>query len=129
MGTRALTFVYNESNTPIINMYSQYDGYPEGHGAKLARFLRSGQLINGITGRDDAHMFNGMECLAAQLVVNFKDGVGGFYLYPVSVNNCGQDYEYHVYLDHVIVKNYSGKKMFSGTWRDFENFCSSEEIA
>jgi hypothetical protein len=128
MGTRALTIVYDERNEVIMNMYSQYDGYPEGHGAELARFLGRGRLVNGLTGRD-IHVFNGMSCLAAQLVANFKDGAGGFYLYPVSVRNCGQDYEYHVYQDRVVVLNYKGKEMFRGNWPDFENFCSSEEIA
>lgn len=128
MGTRALTFVYDESNTAIINLYSQYDGYPEGHGAEIAKFLSGKQVVNGLSG-DTSQVFNGMGCLAAALVSHFKTQAGGFYLYPVGANDCGQDYEYHVYLDHVIVKNYSGRKMFSGTWYDFEKFCSSEEIA
>ena len=38
MGTRSLTFVYDEQEA-IINMYRQYDGYPTGHGAELAEFL------------------------------------------------------------------------------------------
>ena len=32
MGTRSLTFVYDEYGEKIINMYRQYDGYPSGHG-------------------------------------------------------------------------------------------------
>ena len=39
MGTRSLTFVYNDNKKPIINLYRQYDGYPSGHGAELAEFL------------------------------------------------------------------------------------------
>ena len=44
MGTRSLTFVY-EDNKPIVNMYRQFDGYPEGHGQELADFLLSGAVI------------------------------------------------------------------------------------
>jgi hypothetical protein len=40
MGTRSLTFVYEE-NKPVVNMYRQYDGYIEGHGRELAEFLLS----------------------------------------------------------------------------------------
>lgn len=98
MGTRSLTFVYDGDlkESAIINLYRQYDGYPQGHGAELARFLDRGRLINGLTGQDQ-NMFNGMGCLAAQLVAHFKDEPGGFYLYPVTAVDCGQDYEYHVY--------------------------------
>ena len=48
MGTRSLTFVYDE-DTPLINMYRQYDGYPSGHGAELADFLnKSKYSISGL---------------------------------------------------------------------------------
>lgn len=98
MGTRSLTFVYDGdlNDSAVINLYRQYDGYPTGHGAELARFLDRGRLINGLTGQDQ-NMFNGMGCLAAQLVAHFKTTVGGFYIYPVTDTECGQDYEYHVY--------------------------------
>ena len=39
MGTRSLTFVYDEDGRKIINMYRQYDGYPSGHGKDLAESL------------------------------------------------------------------------------------------
>jgi hypothetical protein len=97
MGTRSLTFVYDDE-TPIINMYRQYDGYPTGHGASLAEFLAPIVLVNGIPWGDQRKLANGMGCLAAQLVSNFKGSdVGQFYLYPVTRRECGQDYEYHVY--------------------------------
>ena len=46
MGTRSLTFVY-DGKEPMINMYRQYDGYPQGHGKELADFLNSGTMVNG----------------------------------------------------------------------------------
>ena len=149
MGTRSLTFVYSETNngekaTPIINMYRQYDGYPSGHGAELAEFLSGGRLVNGLSGMGKERQFNGMGCLAAQMVANFKDGAGSFYLYPVTTTDCGQDYEYHV-------RNIDGEfkitvfncgvnffgltqsekrdKMFEGNLFEFAEFCSAEELA
>jgi hypothetical protein len=95
MGTRALTFVY-EGERALVNMYRQYDGYPSGHGLELATFLTRGQLVNGLSGKDKVS-FNGMSCLAASMIANFKETPGGFYIYSVEETECGQDYEYHVY--------------------------------
>jgi hypothetical protein len=149
VGTRSLTFVYDDDNKPIINMYRQYDGYFSGHGAELAKFLQPFQIIKGIGGGQNklGKFANGMGCLAAQLVAHFKNDVGGFYLYPVSAKDCGQDYEYHVYESRVIVKNlvffknqvpflpnlstYHLQTIFDGSWKDFKEFVLStinEEI-
>lgn len=149
MGTRSLTFVYSETSngekaTPIINMYRQYDGYPSGHGAELAEFLSGGRLVNGLSGMGKERQFNGMGCLAAQMVANFKEGAGNFYLYPVTTTDCGQDYEYHI-------RNVDGEfkitvfncgvnffgltqseqhdKIFEGNLFQFAEFCSAEELA
>lgn len=123
MGTRSLTFVYEE-NKPIINMYRQFDGYPEGHGAELAEFLLSGEMVNGFS-QTETKQFNGMGCLAAQMIVNFKKSVGGFYIYPIESNSCWQDYEYHVYEETVVVKN-PDQVIFDGTWEEFKSFCCNE---
>ena len=126
MGTRSLTFVYEDNGKAIINLYRQYDGYPEGHGRDVANFLAGKRLVNGLAG-DTSMVFNGMGCLAASLVAHFKDAAGGFYLNPVSAKDCGQDYEYHIYKDRIVIKDYSGKKIFSGNWEEFDYFCSATE--
>ena len=125
MGTRSLTFVYDE-NRPVINMYRQFDGYPSGHGQELAEFLLEGRMTNGIPVGSKEHFFNGMGCLAAQLVANFKKDSGGFYLYPLDVTDCWQEYEYHVYENKVVVKNPT-EVIFEGSWQDFHSFCYDEE--
>jgi hypothetical protein len=124
MGTRSLTFVY-DGEMPIINMYRQFDGYPTGHGQELADFLLSGELVNGY-GDKQSVQFNGMGCLAAQMIVNFKKSVGGFYIYPVDSTDCWQEYEYHVYEDNVVIKNPT-EVIFSGTWDEFHSFCYENE--
>lgn len=140
MGTRCLTFVYDDNDQPILNLYRQYDGYPSGHGAELARFLERGRLVNGLTG-DNRPAFNGMGCLAAQLVANFKDGPGGFYIHSVEAKDCGQDYEYHVYQREGVVNvrvvdrgcNMFGLTMddrneclFNGPVGRFNEYCEDE---
>ena len=130
MGTRALTFVYDSYKDeqgeivyrPIINMYRQYDGYPSGHGMELAEFLRGFRVGNGLGANTPSRYANGMGCLAAQLVCNFKQEAGGFYLYPTDCVDCGQDYEYHVYesADHELCVRVTdrGCNMFGLTMSD-----------
>jgi len=143
MGTRSLTVVYDEQKRPILNLYRQYDGYPSGHGYELAMFLGQFEAItNGIRVGETRKTANGMGCLAAQLVKHFKDEVGGIYIYSVEATDCGQDYEYHVYLNEdndicVRVKN-RGCNMFGLTLSDtdevlfdgptarLENFCMED---
>lgn len=132
MGTRSLTYVYdNEGQTPIVCMYAQYDGYPEGLGAELAEFLNSFEAVtNGIRFAEKRKTANGMGCLAAQLIAQFKTEVGNVYLYPPVLNqDSWQEYEYHIYpLDRVVVKN-PEEVFFDGTWKDFELFCKGEYVA
>ena len=130
MGTRSLTFVYTDHYgdgcEPIINMYRQFDGYPSGHGLELANFLNSfHKVVIGIPVGETQRVANGMECLAAQMIAHFKDGVGGFYIYPVTSKDCWQDYEYHVYSDRITVLNGSGEHLFTGPWYTFLEFCKN----
>jgi hypothetical protein len=123
MGTRSLTYVYVE-DTPIMCMYRQFDGYPSGHGVELAEFLTQIEMGNGISGEPELFSFaNGMGCLAAQMIVNFKKSPGGFYIYPVELDQaCWQEYEYHVYEKQVVVKNPT-EVIFEGSYDEFMSFC------
>ncbi len=140
MGTRSLTFVY-DGDEAIINMYRQYDGYPSGHGAELADFLGQFTMVNGLGINETRKVANGMGCLAAQLVANFKVGAGQFYLYPTSAKDCGQDYEYHIYKDDEGMRvritdrgcNMFGLTMsdkndaiFDGTLEEFTDYCTEK---
>ena len=108
MGTRSLTRVFStykdekknkQVKIQLVNMYRQYDGYPEGHGAELADFLNSGKVVNGISYGEQQKVFNGAGCLAAQMIAHFKDGAGGFYIEPITAKDCGQEYEYEIIVD------------------------------
>ena len=145
MGTRSLTFVYEkygQIQKPVVNMYRQFDGYPTGHGAELAEFLKSGRMINGLDGIGKELQFNGMGCLAAQMVAHFKQTPGGFYIHPTDVTDCGQDYEYHIYdsgqglyvevadCGYNIFGVSSGDRhdfVFKGNLKEFTKFCSDEK--
>jgi hypothetical protein len=132
MGSRALTFVYNTKLAEdvdaiaLVNLYRQYDGYPKGHGKELAKFLNSKALINGYNKihQESGGYANGMGCLAAQLVAHFKKSIGGIYMYPVTDVNAGQDYEYHVYPDAIVVIDtlINRKVLFNGSWFAFRDW-------
>jgi hypothetical protein len=96
MGTRSLTLVKDENEQTIINLYRQYDGYPSGHGQELADFLQKGKLVNGLSG-NETNLFNGMGCLAAQLVALLKTEAGCIYLYPAEARDCGEEYIYTIF--------------------------------
>lgn len=124
MGTRSLTVVYCQfTNEPIAGLYGQYDGYPSGHGKELSRFLNNIDVGNGISGNELMFEFaNGMDCLAAQLIVFFKREVGNYYMYNTNKNYSGIDYVYHVYNDRIEVFN-GDDHCFKGSWVEFEKFC------
>ena len=137
MGTRSLTFVYEkygDKQMPIINMYRQFDGYPSGHGAELAEFLDGFRIVNGYSG-DPVKTANGMSCLSAQLVANFKKDIGQFYLHPTDARDCGQDYEYHIsengngVLNVSIFDTYREENIFDGSVAELVDFCNVTEDA
>jgi hypothetical protein len=95
MGTRSLTVIMDEGKE-VCCLYRQMDGHPNSHGKELAEFLKSKTLVNGISG-DRTTVFNGMGCLAAQVVSHFKgDSAGDFYLYPPGTRDCGEEFIYTV---------------------------------
>ena len=126
-------------------MYRQFDGYPTGHGAELAEFLNVGRMVNGLAQTKTVKevVFNGMGCLAAQMISHFKKESGGFYIHPTDVTDCGQDYEYHVYdkSGKLYIEVYdcgcnffgaSGdthELIFKGNLKEFTKFCKEKEIA
>lgn len=130
MGTRSLTYVYggDRETKPLMCLYRQYDGYPAGHGQELIDFLKPIKLVNGLGSDNKQKVANGMGCLAAQLIANFKDGPGQFYLHePVLDQDSGQEYEYHIFDHEIDVKDYYGKTIFSGDYQQFDKFCKEDE--
>lgn len=128
MGTRSNTVVINDG-VKILNLYRQFDGYPSGHGAELAAFLAPLTMVNGY-GSDSVNQANGMGCLAAQLVANFKKGVGGFYIDNPN-GDCDNDYTYTIRGNtqepdkglNITVVDYRGTTVFNGDLASFTYFC------
>lgn len=116
MGTRAKTYIY-ENDKPVLCIYRQYDGYPRGHGAELHEFLDKLKLVNGFAPGDENKLgaiANGVGCLAAQLVREFKDSVGGIYIKPIDTDD-------HHYIDYIY------KLQFKVNW-DKHGFLLDQEF-
>lgn len=96
MGTRSLTIFQDEDGNDTAVLYRQYDGHLESHGQQLADFLKPFTICNGIRSDLKPPIANGIGCLAAQAVKHFKDGPGGFYLYPSKTRDVGEEYTYTV---------------------------------
>ncbi|MCC6649020.1 MAG: YqaJ viral recombinase family protein [Polyangiaceae bacterium] len=80
MGTHALTRIFEHgAETPLVTLYRQLDGYPDGHGRDLLAFAKGMPITCGIRG-DGKGTANGMGCFAAQLIARLKTGVGGHYV-------------------------------------------------
>lgn len=100
MGTRSLTVLKDGENREIAVLYRQMDGYVKnGHGDELIDFLEGTEIVNGISlDAKKTKQFNGMECLAAQVVSHFKgESIGTFYLCPAGTRHTGEEYIYTVF--------------------------------
>jgi len=121
MGTRSLTYIYNQEDMPLVCLYRQYDGFPSEHGRELAEALIESKN-------------NGIECLAASVVEKLKHGDwGNTYLYPpFAEQDAGQDYEYIIKDDIVTIFNYNMNgeriKLFEGYYVEFKNYCNGRKV-
>jgi len=97
MGTRSTTTILDEKGNRLLCIYQQYDGYIQGGvGEKLIRLLEDRVVVNGYTMEDkERRNFNGMSCLAAEVVAHFKDGIGGAYIQSLDEGYVGS-YDYTI---------------------------------
>jgi len=97
MGTRSTTNILDENGNRLLCIYQQFDGYIEGGvGEKLIRLLEDRVVVNGYTMEDkERRNFNGMSCLAADVVAHFKDGIGGAYIQALDEDYVGS-YNYTI---------------------------------
>lgn len=110
MGTRSLTRIiprqeglsYSEGHTraelALVNIYQQYDGYPEYMAVEYANWLKNIDIVNGLTGDPKLNeVANGVGCLAAQFIAKFKYRVGQLYLQSIDNEIGWAEYIYTLY--------------------------------
>lgn len=103
MGTRSLLTFIQDSGNPLVTIYRQYDGYPEGRGKELADFLSKITMRNGYEMDDEAGTHaNGLGCLAAQWIASEKDTIGNVYINEPTLDpgkDSWEEFMYTVELD------------------------------
>ena len=82
----------------LVNIYQQYDGYPEYMAVKYAKWLKDLSIGNGISASPELNKFaNGPGCFAAQFIKHFKDRPGGLCLSPIDDDEGWCDYIYTLF--------------------------------
>lgn len=91
MGTHSLTafIIKGKEDREFVTMYRQFDGQPKWHGVELAEFIIG----------EEERLYNGIGCLAAQVIAHFKPIKSGIYLEPPGARDLGEDYVYGVYVN------------------------------
>ena len=121
----------------IVRIYQQYDGYPSGVGLELASWLSNKRIINGIPyGEDVSNCCNGIGCMTAQFIHDFKTDIGGLY---ITDHDDTEDYNYKVIVTYDIpTSEYSitleayrwddNTPFFSGIPQEFINMVNNGDI-
>ena len=110
MGTRSLTRIiprqeglaydkaHNRAELSLVNIYQQYDGYPEYMAVEYAKWLEGISIGNGLGRAPELNRYaNGVGCFAAQFIKEFKDRPGGLYLHPIDNEEGWVDYIYTLF--------------------------------
>ena len=95
MSTRA-TITFVDGNQELVKLYNHWDGYIEGLGYDIANWLLKKRIVNGISMNDTDDIANGVGCLVAQFIRDFKEGAGGLYVEPLNSSNEYIDYNYRI---------------------------------
>ena len=110
MGTRSLTRIiprqeglaydkaHNRAELSLVNIYQQYDGYPDYMAVEYAKWLEGISIGNGLGRAPELNRYaNGVGCFAAQFIKEFKDRPGGLYLHPIDNEEGWVDYIYTLF--------------------------------
>ena len=89
---------HKRAELALVNIYQQYDGYPEYMAVEYAKWLKGLSIGNGISGRPGLGEFaNGPGCFAAQFIKHFKDRPGGLYLESIDNDYGWAEYVYTLF--------------------------------
>ena len=139
MGTRSTIAFIERRKTAVstqdveyVRIYQQFDGYLEGVGIELAEWLSHKKIINGFgAGQTMEKGFcNGVGCMAAQFIHDFKTQIGNLY---ITTNVGFEDYNYKVIVedDKITLEVYYWNDklpLFTGTPKEFIEALNRGEI-
>jgi hypothetical protein len=130
MGTRSLTRILDNDGQRFCSIYRHRDGYPTGHGQTLKNILEGIIIVDGMRS-SYRKIANGIDCLAATLIKELKNGNGDIYLYHPDAQDVGEDFIYTLRPDglnrpvHLKVEETDGngcatKELYNGSIEQFE---------
>lgn len=130
MGTKALTYIYDEDKLPICCLGTVLDGGVEedslgGEIKNLLKLYEDYDFTDNNKNRNKAHYFNGMNCFAAQFICAIKKGKAySHYLYsPEDLSvDIDQEYQFSIYYNEIEVEKIKGEEintLFRGTWSEY----------
>ena len=92
MGTHALV-VFTSDNKRYLVVYFQFDGYLDGVGKDLIKFIKSVIMVNGISTREEkgSYICNGFGCMCARYLSIVKTKPGDVYVLPSDTNEYSED--------------------------------------
>lgn len=81
MGTHG-TVIFKENVESLLSVLHTDDGNPKGIGLDLAKWLKDKKVVNGYTSLQNKNSgyANGIGCLAAQYIADFKKDIGRIYI-------------------------------------------------
>jgi hypothetical protein len=121
MGTRGTIHIKDGKKT-ILSLYRQYDCYPTGLGEELKAGFGATQIVNGFSLAMKAPAYaNTVQCLAAQIVANQKQGLGHVYITDARDR---QEYNYFIAADRdgkltLRVTNSANVELYNGPLASF----------
>lgn len=124
MSTRATLSFYDDGR-PLVSLYKHWDGYPRngehGFGKQIADWMQKVALTIGVgKSNDEIFYANGMGCLAAKFIADFKSEPGDLYVVRYVED---WDIQYSYVVDENYVRVYRGThEMFNGTWGEFQQW-------
>ena len=98
-----------------VQVYKHYDGYPQGHPAELAEFLKGFTITNGL-GQDTHKVANGLGCLVAQYIAAFKMVPGDIYVENPDTEHMDIEYITYVWGD-------DGKSIWMSIFDTYSDEC------
>lgn len=138
MSTRA-TILFKRDGESLVKLYHHWDGYISGLGHHIAEWLCQKRIGNGIGLDCDENFANGVGCLVAQFIRDFKDGVGNLYVESLDVSNEDYNYVIDISTDYdetrncndvtkIMVTNWDDDTpIFEGTPKELLNFNEDDE--
>ena len=123
MNQRAIISVYDEENEVISILYVKRGGKLSVVGREIYDFLKDRKILVDFVSLGKINI--NMGCLCGDIIKSLKNMRGGFYIISKKDFETIEkeiDFSYEIYYNKIIIKNYMGNVIFSGSWDGIGEF-------